>query len=47
MNMQIRTDEILLALILLFVFLIWLRDNPLYLSARRKFRLFKKRIKNA
>lgn len=37
--------NILLGLILLFVFLMWLRTNPLYIAIKRKWRLFIKRLK--
>ena len=40
-----QTTDILLALILLFTFLIWLRENPQYIAMRRKWRLFKKRMR--
>lgn len=42
MNIQIA-ELILQGLILLFVFLMWLRGNPQYIEARRKWRLYKSR----
>ena len=49
--MHIRIDtitltDILLALILLFVFLYWLRDNPVYVWIKRKKRLFFQWVRN-
>jgi hypothetical protein len=43
--MDIQLSDILLVLILLFVFLIWLRGNPQYVYAKRKWRLVKKWVK--
>jgi len=49
--MRIRIDtitltDILLALLLLFVFLYWLRDNPTYIWLKRKKRLFIQWVRN-
>lgn len=35
-------DTILLSLILLFVFLMWLRGNPQFIELRRKWRIWRR-----
>jgi len=44
-GIQLSISDILLALILLFVFLIWLRSNPAYIWFKRTSRKLKVAVK--